>query len=54
MEYKNNLKQEKADFHVKTTKIKRARIQELLKLSTSRQDVTIIQALEEYFNIKKD
>ena len=41
----------KADFHVKTNTTKKARIQELLRLSTSRQDETIIKALEEYFKV---
>ena len=38
----------KTDFHIKTNTTKKARIQELLKLSKSRQDETIIKALEEY------
>ena len=38
----------KVIFPVKTNTTKKARMQELLKLSKSRQDETIIKALEEY------
>ncbi len=41
----------KATFTMKTNETKKARIQELLRLSTSRQDETIIKALEMYFKV---
>lgn len=44
--------EKKVLFTMKTTKVKREKIQQLLEKSKSRNDVVIIEALELYFKEK--